>query len=364
MKRVIRSSGLAMAAALCVATLQASAGMVVKNSGATTPNPADFSPTFNGHPNQVGYNHAGSDGMFRETFRTACEKGQKPIRALFTIKVKKLSQGRGGGDNDALAFWDGPAVPVFNTFLWTAADPAGTVKTLSYPLGTLPAVNASLGIINSVNSGTGGDGMGLLADGDFSFSVQDDTSVLEASLEYACGAGSGGGIDPNKKGMTWGVYPHDPVTGTANVACQGQPASPIQSGACDPYNGDTPASMQLPVLCFLGPRPGVQPPGPLTSLLPNPVPNAAPLSDPAFWSGGVIATTPPMSPSAQNWQHRSQVDSYCASQFGPGWALADFHAGQGKGWKFGAYGHVGPAGTQRFWVNIRDQANGNVWDQF
>jgi len=156
-----------------------------------------------------------------------------------------------------------------------------------------------------------------------------------------------------RKGMTWGVYPHDPITGAANVSCQGAPASPNPNqGHCDPYNGDTPGNMRLPVLCFskLG--------------MPNPVSNVSPPSDAAYWSGGVIATTPSVSPIAMGWlnQPRATVDAYCAAQFGPGWQVAEFHMGQGNGWKFGAYGNVGKPGKERFWVHINDQPNGNVWN--
>ncbi len=156
-----------------------------------------------------------------------------------------------------------------------------------------------------------------------------------------------------KKGMTWGVYPHDPVTGTANVSCQGAPASPNPNqGHCDPYVGDTPGTVRLPVLCFskLG--------------MPNPVSNVSPPSDAAYWSGGVIATTPAVSPMAMGWlnQPRTLIDAYCAAQFGPGWQVAEFHMGQNHGWKFGAYGNVGKPGKQRFWVHINDQPNGNIWN--
>jgi hypothetical protein len=151
-----------------------------------------------------------------------------------------------------------------------------------------------------------------------------------------------------KKGMTWGTYAADAITGTATVSCQGAPASqnPNQ-GACDPYQGDTPGNIKLPVLCFhkLG--------------MPYPVSNTGASSNASNWSGGVIATTPAVSPIAMGWQTRSQVDGYCASQFGPGWVVAEFHMGQG--WKFGAYGNVGKPGKQRFWVDINNQPNGNVW---
>ena len=155
-----------------------------------------------------------------------------------------------------------------------------------------------------------------------------------------------------KRGLTWGVYPIDPTTGTFTVSCQGMPA--VQGGgACNPYVGDTPGTARLPVLCFnkLG--------------MPYPVPNSAPNSQLAYWSGGVVAATPPVSPIAMGWTGapRSTVDAYCAAQFGSGWVVAEHHMGQNQGWKFGAYGNVGKPGKQRFWVHINNQPNGNIWHQ-
>jgi hypothetical protein len=153
-----------------------------------------------------------------------------------------------------------------------------------------------------------------------------------------------------KKGMTWGIYKPEPITGTATVSCQGAPASPkLPSGDCDPYQGDTLGTVRLPVLCFHKLN------------MPYPVPNTGISSGASHWSGGVIATTPAVSPIAMGWTTRSQVDGYCASQFGPGWVVAEHHMGQGQGWKFGAYGNVGTPGKQRFWVDVNNQPNGNVW---
>ena len=149
-----------------------------------------------------------------------------------------------------------------------------------------------------------------------------------------------------KKGLTWGVYPADPITGTATVSCQG--AAGGGQTVCNAYQGDYPGTQSLPVLCFHALN------------MPNPVPNTA---APTYWSGGVIATTPSVSPTAMGWQHRSQVDSYCAKQFGKGWVVAEHHMGGNHGWKFSAYGNVGQPGRSRFWVNINDQANATLWDQ-
>jgi len=323
------------ATALCslaFAATSAHAATVSKNAGATTATLSDFSVAFANHPNKAGYNNTSPDRMFIETFRTTCPQGQKIVGAHFSITVRKLTQGANRGDNDALAFWDGPPNPVFNTYLWAASDAPGTTKTLNYDISALPPVGG--GVISSP-----GNGLGLLSDFDFSFSVQDDTSVLSASLEYKCDGGPAGG---GKKGLTFGQYPHHAVSGIATAACQGQPGPD-----CNPYQGDQFCTTALPVLCMK----------PLS--LPNPTSNTA---DPQHWSGNVIATTPAVSPTAMSWTHKSQVNAYCVAQFGAGWVVADFHAGQNQGWKFGAYGNVGDA-TKRSWVNIRDQANGNCWDQ-
>jgi hypothetical protein len=311
----------------------ASAVTVSKNSGPTTPTLSDFSTAFANHPNKAGYNNTTPDRMFVETFRATCPQGQKVTSANFSITVRKLTQGANRGDNDALAFWDGPPNPVFNTYLWAATDAPGTTKTLNYNIGALPPAGG--GVISSP-----GNGLGLLSDFDFSFSVQDDTSVLSATLDYKCEGGGTG--DGGKKGLTFGLYPHHAVSGVATAACQGQPGPD-----CNPYQGDQACTTALPVLCM---KP---------SSLANPASNT---TDPQHWSGNVIATTPAVSPAAMSWSLKSQVNAYCAAQFGAGWVVADFHAGQNQGWKFGAYGNVGDAG-KRSWVNIRDQANGNCWNQ-
>ena len=319
----------ALLSIVCAASVHATT--VSMNSGVTTPTLSDFSTAFANHPNKVGYGNTTPDRMFVETFRTTCPQGQKIVAASFSITVRKLTQGANRGDNDALAFWDSGNA-VFNTYLWAAADAPGTTKTLSFNVAALPPAGG--GVIASP-----GNGMNLLSDFDFSFSVQDDTSVQSATLDYKC---DGGATDSGKKGLTFGQYPQHAVSGIATAACQGQPGPD-----CNAYQGDHACSMALPVLCM-------KPSG-----LPNPSSNTG---DPQHWSGNVIATTPSVAPTAMSWASKSQVNAYCVSQFGAGWVVADFHAGQNQGWKFGAYGHVGDS-AKRSWVNVRDQANGNCWNQ-
>lgn len=318
------------------------AGAVINRKAGNTPNLADFSTTFAQHPHQAGYNATEPDQMFLETFRPLCPSGQSAVSGNFRITVKLLQT---GASNDALAFWDGPAGPVFNTHLWQPTDTAGTVKTLNFNLASLPPTGSPWGYNQSpsgpvINSppGNPANGLSLLSDGDFSFSVQDDTAVLDASLEYACRSTA-----TDRKGMTWGVYPDHPVSGVTTVSCQGLPG-----GNCNAYAGDTPGSTALPVLCVF---PANQP-------LPA---SMAGHPSAAYWSGDILATTPAVSPAGAGLTTRTAVNAYCASQFGPGWKVAEFHMGANLGWKFAAYGHVGPAGASRFWVDINDQPNANYW---
>ncbi len=337
MKPYLKAVASALLSLTFAATTQAAT--VSKNSGATTPTLTDFATAFANHQNKAGYNNTTPDRMFVETFRATCPQGQKVVSAQFSITVRKLTQGANRADNDALAFWDNQNA-VFNTYLWAATDAPGTTKTLNYNLGALPpatGINGNPSVGNGVISSPG-NGLSMFTDYDFSFSVQDDTSVLTATLEYKCDGGGSG--DPKKKGLTFGLYPHHAVSGIATAACQGQPGPD-----CNPYQGDQFCTTALPVLCM---KP---------SSLTNPVSNT---TDPQHWSGNVIATTPAVSPTAMTWSNKSQVNAYCATQFGTGWVVADFHAGQNQGWKFGAYGNVGDAG-KRSWVNVRDQANGNCW---
>jgi hypothetical protein len=54
------------------------------------------------------------------------------------------------------------------------------------------------------------------------------------------------------------------------------------------------------------------------------------------------------------------VNALCAEIFGDAWRLASFH--DGWGWNFRAFGDLpGVEIGTRFWVDIRDQRNGNCW---
>jgi hypothetical protein len=74
------------------------------------------------------------------------------------------------------------------------------------------------------------------------------------------------------------------------------------------------------------------------------------------WVGGNIATTQPI---PGTWlTSQSAADQLCASYFGAGWQMAQFHH-SGGGWAWYSYGNV--RSDTRFWVRISDQP-ANCWN--
>lgn len=155
-----------------------------------------------------------------------------------------------------------------------------------------------------------------------------------------------------RKGMTWRKTGVDAVTGVVDVGCgnSGQ-------NECNPYQGDTMCTTALPVLCkreFNDPLPK-----PASVTIPNKYHK---------WSGNIVGTTRPVAPGNPNAFNGAKLDelgavnAFCAAEFGDGWKVASFH--DGWAWYFKAYGNIGTnAENGRFWVNIKDQANGNCWSQ-
>lgn len=144
---------------------------------------------------------------------------------------------------------------------------------------------------------------------------------------------------PNcSKGMTWKLNSANSTSGIVDVGC-------VQSPQCDAYNGDTLCTTQLPMLC-------INPFGPAGLSLPVP-PNVDNSNVYHKWSGGIVATTPAVAASTFNFT--ADANTYCQTQFGPNWRVAEFHDGRGgSGWNFQAYGGVGQP-SKRFWVDINDQ---------
>jgi len=123
--------------------------------------------------------------------------------------------------------------------------------------------------------------------------------------------------------------------------------------ASDGYHGDTMTQAALPVLCLRAS--GLADPGGL------PPPAETPFGSlRSQWSGAEIALTEPM--AGQALTSRGVADAHCASRFGAGWRMAEFHdGGPGSGYDFWAYAVAGDFDASRFWVSISDQP-ANPWN--
>jgi len=122
------------------------------------------------------------------------------------------------------------------------------------------------------------------------------------------------------------------------------------------YVGDTSNTNFLPILCIKKanlPKPGVVP-------APTVTPGGA---SRGTWSGGYIGFTPPVLGTLLT--SRSVADGVCATVFGSGYRMAEFHDGDPAywaGWDFWAEVVLppNPALVGRFWVAINDQP-ANPW---
>lgn len=179
------------------ATVASHADSVGKTNGATTPLLSDFSSTYASKANQIGYQNHHLHHTFLETFAARCGAPHMRVNAAtFTITLRKLGITPRDAEWTRLIFWDRGAEH-FNTRIWSPHEPAGSVKTLRFNIAALPRAGGQV----KMNDGWG---LALLADRDFSFSVNDDASVLSARLDYQCvgaqGNTSAGGYTPTASG--------------------------------------------------------------------------------------------------------------------------------------------------------------------
>jgi len=159
-------------------------------------------------------------------------------------------------------------------------------------------------------------------------------STLWTGCSFGGGTGTG---SATHAGMTWSV-----LSQTANVLQVGIDAS------SNVYQGDTPASAVLPVMCLYVDG--------------RPVPAGV---NPTYyhgWAEGAVNFTAPV--SGTTLTSRAAADALCAGAFGAGWRMGEFHDGKVNGmpdgWRYYANGTTLPA-SPRFWVAINDQ-NANPWN--
>ena len=111
---------------------------------------------------------------------------------------------------------------------------------------------------------------------------------------------------------------------------------------CDPYHGDTKCHLERPLLCFRD--------------IDAPVPET--LGDPLYWTGGILASTPPQ--PGNRFKTLADANAFCASTFGEGWRVASFH--DGGGWTLKGYG-IPSYGNSRVWIDIKDQPDATCWSR-
>ncbi len=138
-------------------------------------------------------------------------------------------------------------------------------------------------------------------------------------------------------GLTWSVRGQQ-----GNVLLVGTDAS------SNVYQGDTPASAVLPLLCL--------------KVDGRPVPAGVTPDFYHGWAEGEVNFTAPVSGTLLS--SRAAADARCAGAFGADWRMGEFHDGRANGvsggWNFYANGSTLPANA-RFWAAINDQA-ANPWN--
>lgn len=112
---------------------------------------------------------------------------------------------------------------------------------------------------------------------------------------------------------------------------------------CNPFEGDQLCTALLPLACY---KPGNRVPAGLEAVgLQN-----------GYATGGEVRTTAPI--AASRFATRSDVDRFCASQFGGGWRALEYH--DGAGGAIVSYSSIAP--KTRAWVDVSDQRYANCWD--
>jgi hypothetical protein len=190
------------------------------------------------------------------------------------------------------------------------------------------------------------------------FSSAPARCALIALALAATGAQASGGL-----GFTFGKYGHDSVLGIDHVGID---------GVGNPYTGDTKCKVKLPILC--------------TNVDGSPRPNYDVVPGQEFYQGwvqGHFTTTLPV--KGTTITSEANGDSRCATAFGAGWRMAEFHdsvyvsgmdalnyghtIGSNSDWPAGPYasgawtqfGYGNVRSDMRFWVAINDQP-GNCWN--
>jgi hypothetical protein len=241
------------------------------------------------------------------------------------------------------------------TYLWTAPFTGNFNFTLSNANfdTVLHIYNTANGTLLGCNDDAPGTSRSALT---FPVNAGQQLRIVVDGFGWYCGNFaldiSGTPTGPVKRAMTWSLL----GSAVANSRAYALVGSDSVTNA---YQGDTPISQALPVLCIN--KSGLANPG--TGVIGSPVqtPGGAWRRT---WSGGTLALTSPV--TGTSLTALSVANSLCANQFGTGYRMAEFHDGDPNlwsGWDFwgearGA--NLTPFQNTRFWVFINGQ-NANPW---
>ena len=152
------------------------ANKLSKTTGFLTFNEKDFPVDILNYPISINetwqatFDETRTNRIFMHTFQYNISKGCIVSAANLTIKIKNLST---INNNDTIGFVDNGKI-LFKTNLWKKNETFQTIKTLTFDLAKLPK---KLSLLETLN------------DGDFSFFIEDDTSVDSVELVWTqfCG---------------------------------------------------------------------------------------------------------------------------------------------------------------------------------
>jgi len=188
------------------------------------------------------------------------------------------------------------------------------------------------------------------SDGLVAINISDDTSVdflgVAACSEPAPGRGLTF-VQANWPGQFTVSQPEARIGGIAFFNLEGTEDTIYRS---NPYVGDTPCETELPLACFR----------PLELPLPRGYDDRS--ADDGyewiFWSGGIVAGTPPVAASA--FSTIDDADAHCAQEFGADWRTLTYHDG-GRPGRVTAYGGLQDGPGTRAWIDIRGQPYATCW---
>lgn len=188
-------------------------------------------------------------------------------------------------------------------------------------------------------------------DGVIDLEITDDTAVDFAGVAFCIEPAQQTGltfwVDAVEASPSASTRPADePHNDSYIVAtCANDPGT---RPSCEPFLGDTRCNRSVPLICF---KPDQRP-------YPNHIDFTGRLADieGGFWSAGELALTSPV--PGNQFATIDDANSYCRSEFGDEWRVADFHL-DAQGFRFWGSGNTSYSG--RAWVDIRDQPYGTCW---